>query len=140
MGSCYNQYANHLKRFKHTKETMRITIKDVAREAGVSIATASMALNNRAGVNAETRRRVLRIAREMHYVANHSAQALVMQESGCIGLMIPEIQNPFYSAIVDILSHLAEVRGYTLLLGIANTVPNRRKGTCVFSFRAAYRA
>ncbi len=99
---------------------MRITIKDVAREAGVSIATASMALNNRAGVNAETRRRVLRIAREMHYVANHSAQALVMQESGCIGLMIPEIQNPFYSAIVDILSHLAEVRGYTLLLGIAN--------------------
>ncbi len=99
---------------------MRITIKDVAREAGVSIATASMALNNRAGVNAQTRSRVLRVAREMHYVANHSAQALVMQESGCIGLMLPEIQNPFYSAIVDILSHLAEERGYTLLLGITN--------------------
>ena len=96
------------------------TIKDVAKVAGVSVATVSMALNNRAGVNAETRMRVLRVARSMNYVPSYSAQSLVTQESNCVGLLIPEIQNPFYDAIVDIMSHLAEKHGFTLLLGITN--------------------
>ena len=96
------------------------TIKDVARAAGVSVATVSMALNNRTGVNAETRKRVLQVARSMNYVPSYSAQSLVTQESNCVGLLIPEIQNPFYDAIVDIISHLAEKHGFTLLLGITN--------------------
>lgn len=100
---------------------MKLTIKDVARAAKVSVATASMALNNREGVNEKTRSKVLDIAREMNYVPDHSARSLVMQSSNVIGLMIPEIQNPFYSAIVDILTRIAEDRGYTLLLGISNS-------------------
>lgn len=99
---------------------MRVTIKDVAREAGVSVATASMALNNRSGINARTRSTVLRIARELNYVPNQSARMLVKQDSNCIGLLLPEIQNPFYSAIVDLLTRMAEEKGYTLLLGITN--------------------
>jgi DNA-binding LacI/PurR family transcriptional regulator len=100
---------------------MKLTIKDVAREAKVSVATASMALNNREGVSEKTRAKVLDIAREMNYVPDHSARSLVMQSSNVIGLMIPEIQNPFYSAIVDILTRIAEDKGYTLLLGISNS-------------------
>lgn len=99
---------------------MGITIKDVARKAGVSVATASMALNNRAGVNALTRKKVLLCAKELNYVPNHSARVLVMQDSRCIGLLLPEIQNPFYSEIVDVLTQIVEQKGYTLLLGITN--------------------
>ena len=100
---------------------MKLTIKDVARAANVSVATASMALNKRDGVSEKTRAKVLSVAQEMNYVPDHSARSLVMQSSNVIGLMIPEIQNPFYSAIVDILTRLAEDKGYTLLLGISNS-------------------
>ena len=106
---------------------MRVTIKDVARAAGVSVATASLALNNRSGVNADTRSKVLEVTRNLKYVASYSAQALVTQESGCIGLLIPEIQNPFYAAIVDNLSYLAEENGFTLLLGITNNSSEQEK-------------
>jgi DNA-binding LacI/PurR family transcriptional regulator len=100
---------------------MKLTIKDVARAARVSVATASMAINNREGVSEKTRAKVLGVARELNYVPDHSARALVMQRSSVVGLMIPEIQNPFYSAIVDILTRIAEERGFTLLLGISNS-------------------
>jgi LacI family transcriptional regulator len=43
-----------------------------------------------------------------------------MRDSSCIGLIIPEIQNPFYSAVVDIITRIAEENGYMLLLGISN--------------------
>lgn len=100
---------------------MKLTIKDVARAAGVSVATASMALNDRDGVSANTKAKVRRVARELNYVPDYSARSLVMQDSNCIGLMIPEIQNPFYSAIVDIITRIAEDRGFTLVLGITNS-------------------
>lgn len=100
---------------------MKITIKDVAKAAGVSVATASMALNDRDGVSESTKAKVLRVSRELNYVPDYSARSLVMQDSNCIGLMIPEIQNPFYSAIVDIITRIAEERGFTVILGITNS-------------------
>jgi DNA-binding LacI/PurR family transcriptional regulator len=100
---------------------MKLTLKEGARAARVSVATASMAINNREGVSEKTRAKVLGVARELNYVPDHSARALVMQRSSVVGLMIPEIQNPFYSAIVDILTRIAEERGFTLLLGISNS-------------------
>ena len=106
---------------------MKATIRDVAKAAGVSVATASMALNNRAGVNVHTRQKVLEVAERMNYVASYSAQSLVTRESGCIGLLLPEIQNPFYSAIVDNISRLAEINGLTLLLGITNNSPEQEE-------------
>jgi DNA-binding LacI/PurR family transcriptional regulator len=113
----------NLKRFRFQKDAqrMKLTIKDVARAAKVSVATASMALNNRSGISEKTKAMVCKIAQELNYVPDHSARSLVMQNSNCIGLMIPEIQNPFYSAIVDILTRIAEDKGYTLLLGISNS-------------------
>ena len=99
---------------------MKTTIKDVAKAAGVSVAAVSMALNGRNGVSEKTRVRVMEVARQLNYIPNYSARSLVMQESNCIGLMIPEIQNPFYSEIVDIMTGIAEEKGYTLLLGITN--------------------
>ena len=103
------------------------TIRDVAREAGVSVATVSMALNGRVGVSEQTRGRVLEIARRMDYVPSYSAQSLVTQESNCVGLLIPETQNPFYGEILDTMSRLAEENGLTLLLGITNNSPEQEE-------------
>lgn len=100
---------------------MKPTIRDVAKAAGVSVATASMALNDRDGVSEATKAKVLQVSKELNYVPDYSARSLVMQDSNCIGLLIPEIQNPFYSAIVDIITRIAEDRGFNVLLGITNS-------------------
>ena len=100
---------------------MKRTIKDVAKASGVSVSTASMALNNRAGVSEITRARVRKVAREMNYIPDYSARSLVMQDSNCLGLIIPEIENPFFSAIVAIMTRIAEKMNYTLILGITNS-------------------
>ena len=100
---------------------MKVTIKDVAKAANVSVATASMALNNKKGVNEMTKQKVIDVAKELYYIPDHSARSLVTKDSNCIGLIIPEIQNPFYSTIVDIITRIAEENGYMLLLGISNS-------------------
>ena len=110
---------------------MKVTIKDVAREAEVSVATASMAINNKRGVNAETRNKVLKIAQKLAYVPNYSARSLVTKDSRSIGLLVPEIINPYYSSIVDIMAKLAEQKGYTLLLGISNSKSRTEKKMCI---------
>ncbi len=106
---------------------MKVTIRDVAREAKVSIATASMAINNKKGVNAGTKDSVLKAAKKLSYVPNYSARSLVTRDSKSIGLLVPEIVNPYYSAIVDIMTKLAEQKGYTLLLGISNSKSQNEK-------------
>jgi LacI family transcriptional regulator len=106
---------------------MKTTIKDVAKAANVSVATASMAINGKKGVNEQTKRNVLKVAEELCYVPNHSARSLVTNDSNCIGLMVPEIVNPFYSAIVDIMTKLTEERGYIMLLGISNSKRKQEK-------------
>ena len=106
---------------------MKTTIRDVARAANVSVATASMALNNKKGVSEETKRKVRLAADELRYVPNHSARSLVTNDSQCLGLMVPEVVNPFYSAIVDKMTTLAEEMGYTLLLGISNNKSKQEK-------------
>lgn len=106
---------------------MKRTIKDVARAAGVSVATASMALNDREGVSEKTRHRVKQVAGELHYIPDYMARGLVTQDSNCIGLMVPEIQNPFYSAVVDVLSRLAGQKDFTLLLGISGSKPQQER-------------
>jgi len=98
---------------------MKITIKEIAKAANVSVTTVSMALNDKKGVNRETQKKVKTIAGQLGYIPNHSARSLVTSNSNCIGLIIPEIINPYYSAIVDIMSSLAEKRGLTMLLGIS---------------------
>jgi DNA-binding LacI/PurR family transcriptional regulator len=106
---------------------MKSTIRDVARAASVAVSTASMALNNKPGVSEKTKKKVRMVARELCYVPNHSARSLVTNDSKCLGLMVPEIVNPFYSAIVDKMATLAEGMGYTLLLGISNNKSNQEK-------------
>ena len=79
---------------------MESTIKDIAQRAGISYSSVSRALNGKKGVSEETRQKVSKIAEEMEYSPNALARGLVQKQTGTIGLILPDIANPFYPELV----------------------------------------
>jgi DNA-binding LacI/PurR family transcriptional regulator len=97
-------------------------IRDIARQAGVSVATVSYVLNNGPRpVNAETRRRILQVMQELNYQPNPIARRLSLQRTDCLGLALAGLSesnfsNPFYLEYIRGISFAAEANGYNLLL------------------------
>lgn len=98
------------------RSSMEVTIKDIAREANVSYATVSRALNNKRGVRESTRRRVLELAVEMSYTPNAIARGLVKKQTHTLGLIIPDITNPFYPEVARGIEDGAAERGFSIFL------------------------
>lgn len=92
------------------------TIKDIAQLAGVSVATVSRALNGGNEVSAQTRERILQICARKQYRINALARGLVCQKTNVLGLMVPEITNPFYSELAFHIETYAAVCGYNVIL------------------------
>ncbi|MBZ0274889.1 MAG: LacI family transcriptional regulator [Anaerolineae bacterium] len=95
---------------------MTATIFDVARRAGVSIGTVSRVINNRDRVHPETRERVLKAVRDLNYHANALARGLATQQSYTLGLVIPEVNDPFFYQIVRGVGDVTTEAGYSLLI------------------------
>ncbi|WP_018086710.1 LacI family DNA-binding transcriptional regulator [Desulfurispora thermophila] len=95
---------------------MAVTIKDIAKKAGVSYATVSRALNNRPEVNEKTRREIQKLAEEMGYKPNALARSLVTRESKTLGLIIPDITNPFFPEVARGVEEAAAQAGYSVFL------------------------
>lgn len=93
-----------------------VTIKDVAREAGVSYATVSRALNNVSGTKDSTAKRIKALAAEMGYQRNTLAAGLVTKRTNTIGFILPEISNPFFTKILDAISEVADAYDFTVLI------------------------
>lgn len=74
-----------------------VTIKDVAREAGVGVGTASRALSGKGPVSPETKQRIDETAKRLGFVHNQQARNLKTQSSGCIAVIVPTIWHPFFS-------------------------------------------
>lgn len=106
---------------------MRITLKDVAKLANVSVGTASMAVNNKEAVNEETKLKVLDAVKKLNYRPNHYARSLITNKSLTIGLIITDITNPFFGMIVACIQKEVEKAGYNLLLGISNDKVSKEK-------------
>ena len=87
---------------------MSVTIKDIAREAGVSYASVSRALSGSRGVSVKTAQRILAVAKKLNYLPNGIARNLVNQRSKTLGLILPDISNPFFSDIALAVIHTAE--------------------------------
>lgn len=113
-----------------------VTVHDVARHAGVSIATVSRALNDRSRISAATRDRVLRVAAELGYHPNDLARGLAGMATRTIALLLPDITNPFFPELVKGVQTVADQRGHLLLMchnaddeakAIADLVLLRRK-------------
>jgi LacI family transcriptional regulator len=93
-----------------------VTVHDVARHAGVSIATVSRALNDRSRISAETRQHVLEVAKSLGYQPNDLARSLAGMATQTIALLLPDITNPFFPELVKGVQTLADERGHLLLL------------------------
>lgn len=96
-----------------------VTLRRIAREAGVSVATASRALNRPETVSAETRDRVLAVVEHHRYVPDALAASFSSRRSGLIGLVVPTISNSIYAAFTEAVQTRLQSEGRKLL--IANT-------------------
>ena len=97
----------------------KVSIKDVALKAGVSIASVSYVLNNRTDsrISKETIEKVKKAADELNYRPNNIAKSLKTQRTYTIGLIVADIANPYFSQIARIIEDEAKKKGYTLIIG-----------------------
>ncbi|HBG16460.1 MAG TPA: LacI family transcriptional regulator [Firmicutes bacterium] len=95
---------------------MNTTMKDIAKIAGVSINTVSRALNDKPEINEKTRRRIKRIARELNYTPNSIAASLASRKTKTIGLIIPDICDPFFAQQARGVEDTAKEEGYSVIL------------------------
>lgn len=95
---------------------MNLTIKDIANLSGVSKSTVSRVINNRKYVSKKNRERVSNIINETGYIPNNIARSLVTNKTYTIGLIIPDITNPFYSETAKIIEDTIRELGYSLII------------------------
>ncbi|SCY89581.1 LacI family DNA-binding transcriptional regulator [Alkaliphilus peptidifermentans] len=104
---------------------MSLRIKDVASQAGVSVATVSRVLNNSNSVKPETYEKVLQVIKEMQYKPNAIARSLKVKNTKTIGIMIPDISSYFFPEVVRGIEDVANMYDYNIIL--CNTDLNRDK-------------
>ncbi len=95
---------------------MAVTIKDIAKVAGVSYATISRALNDHPEINVITKEKIKEIAQQMGYTPNAVARGLVKKNTEMIALLIPDITNPFYPEVARGVEDYARENGYCVFL------------------------
>jgi LacI family transcriptional regulator len=96
---------------------VKITITEIAKLANVSKSSVSLVLNNKPGVSAVTRAKVLAIIKKYRYHPNQVAQSLAGGETKSIGLVIKEIDNPYFARITQGVYDACSEKGYSVLLG-----------------------
>src|SRR5258707_11034223 len=99
-----------------TKPAKAASISDVARESGVSIFTVSAVVNNKSHVGKNLRQRVENAIRKLNYRPNLIARSLIKQRTHTIGMIVPDIANPFFPMVVRGAEDAAQKHGYNLLL------------------------
>lgn len=93
------------------------TLQDIARQAGVSIATASHVVNNKKYVSPRLRERVLKAIRDLNYQPNAAARTLRTNKSNTVGIVVPDISDPFFPTLVRGAEDVVAYQGFTLLIG-----------------------
>jgi LacI family transcriptional regulator len=93
-----------------------VTVKDVAAAVGVSVATVSNVLNDRPNVGESTRRKVIAVARRLGYTPNRAAQAMRTGRTRAIGLVLPDLTNPFFPELAQAVENKARSLGLLVCL------------------------
>lgn len=111
----------------YTKHTWRealanskITVKDLARMCGVSIGTIDRAINNRGGINLETKKKILETAREYGFVKNQNALTLSSGLSNLIGVIVTNLKTEYFTTLLTVIETTAHSRGYSTLIMMTN--------------------
>jgi DNA-binding LacI/PurR family transcriptional regulator len=104
---------------------MRVSIKDIAKAAGVSHSTVSRALSDSPLVKAETKARIQRLAQEMGYTPDAIARSLVTQRTRTVGIVVTTITDPFVAEVVQGIEDAAHENGYSVILASSASEPER---------------
>lgn len=107
---------------------MSVTIKDVAKKAGVSTATVSRVFNNAGAVDEETRRHVKAISHELRYTPNAVGRSLSMRRTDAIGLLLPDLHGEFFSEVIRGADQAAQQNRYHLLVSSSHTTREALQG------------
>jgi len=102
-----------------------VTLKMVAEKAGVSVNTASRAINNKPDINEKTKKRILKVAQELGYIRNAAAVALRTKKTRTIGVVIADNRNPFYAEVLNGIEEASRKKDYHIIL--ANTQRDYKK-------------
>jgi LacI family transcriptional regulator len=102
------------------------TMTDVARRAGVSAATVSRVISGSRAVSPDIRERVLREIRELDYTVNSIARSLQSRSTQMIGMLVPDISDPFHAGVVRVVEDALKTSGYTLMLGNLHDRPEEQ--------------
>lgn len=102
----------------------KVTIKDVAREAGVSISTVSNALNGINVLRPDTKQHILNVAEKLHYVPNLNGRNLKSQETKVIGLFLTSIKGPYYGELTNSIYQGCKKFGYELNIFVSENTEN----------------
>ena len=118
---------NRLRRgpMERTEIMKNVTLKDVAKAAGVSYATVSRALSGSNQIGKSTRERIVRLCDEMGYTGNYVARSMVMKKTYLLGLVVPAIENEFMSQLAYYVEMSARARGYNIML--CNSEPDLKQ-------------
>ncbi len=108
----------------------QITIKDIARELGISPSTVSRALKDHPDISQETKRLVNELATKYHYKPNIIALSLRSQRSNVIGVVIPEIVHYFFSSVLSGVEEVAKAHGYSVMISQSGEDFEREVAAC----------
>ena len=104
---------------------MPVSIKDIAKEAGVTPGTVSRALRDSPRVSPETKKRIQHLADEMGYAPDAQARSLVTGRTQTIGVVVTTMTDPFIGSIVQAIESAAYDQGYAVILASSNDIPER---------------
>lgn len=102
-----------------------VSIKDIAQAANVTPGTVSRALRDSPRVNAETKKRIQRLAEEMGYSPDAQARSLVLGRTQTVGVVVTTMTDPFIGGIVQTIESAAHDHGYAVILASSNDIPER---------------
>ncbi len=102
-----------------TKKTTTISIKDIAREAGVGLGTASRAASGNGYVSKEAKEKVQAAMKKLGYVPSHPARVLRSHKSNVVAFFVPTIAHPFFSSMAQTISRELAKHGYRMILALS---------------------
>lgn len=107
---------------------MATTMKDIARDLGVSVVTVSKVLRNHSDISEQTRKRVLLRMKELNYQPNPAARTLVTGRTNLIGLIVPDLVHPFFAEVAKGISGRLRSHEYSLIISSSEDDANLERG------------
>ncbi len=101
---------------RKVRKSTPVRLKDIANDMGLSTVTISKVLRGHSDISDETRKRVLKRMKEMHYQPNFAARALITGRTWTIGLVVPDLLHPFFAQIAKAISAEIRSQGYSLMI------------------------